>query len=124
VLTRRGFEVHATKTGWWLTVPSRILLTLGGPAFRAHIPERLAYYRGDRLEVALYPNCLLLRGSQQDTAWAHGFVVENLTAAPALQTFDPPSWGAHPWRTTSGRSSIGRRCSSVVRSAASRSCSR
>jgi hypothetical protein len=53
------------------------------------VPERLAYFRGDRLEVALYPNGLLLRGSAQDTAWAHGVVVEDLTAAPALQTFDP-----------------------------------
>src|SRR4029453_9734258 len=32
---------------------------------------------------------LLLRGSEQDIAWAHGVVVEDLTAAPALQTFDP-----------------------------------
>src|SRR4029453_8867084 len=31
----------------------------------------------------------LLRGGAQDTAWAHGVVVEALTAAPALQTFDP-----------------------------------
>jgi hypothetical protein len=89
VLTEHGFEVRAAKPGWWMTVPSRILLTLGGPAFRAHVPERLAYFRGDRLEVALYPNGLLLRGSEQDTAWAHGVVVEDLTAAPALQTFDP-----------------------------------
>jgi hypothetical protein len=72
-----------------MTVPSRILRRLGGPAFRDHVPERLAYFRGDRLEVALYPNGLLLRGSAQDTAWAHGIVVEALTAAPALQTFDP-----------------------------------
>jgi hypothetical protein len=89
VLTDHGFEVHAATPGWWMTVPSRILLTLGGPAFRAQVPERLAYYRGARLEVALYPNGLLLRGNAQDTAWAHGVVVEDLTAAPALQTFDP-----------------------------------
>src|SRR4029453_16643384 len=80
--------VQAATPGWWMTWPSQILRRLGGPAFRAHIPERLAYFRGDRLEVALYPNGLLLRGSAQDTAWAHGLVVEALTAAPALQTFD------------------------------------
>ena len=89
VLTDHGFAVRAAKPGWWMTVPSRILLTLGGPAFQAHVPERLAYFRGDRLEVALYPNGLLLRGREQDLAWAHGVVVEGLTAAPALQTFDP-----------------------------------
>jgi Putative Actinobacterial Holin-X, holin superfamily III len=89
VLTRHGFAVRQAEPGWWLTLPSQILLRLGGPAFRDHIPERLAYFQGDRLEVALYPNGLLLRGSAQDTAWAHGVVVEALTAAPALQTFDP-----------------------------------
>jgi hypothetical protein len=89
VLTRHGFAVRADTPGWWMTWPSRILLALGGPAFRAHVPDRLAYFRGDRLEVALYPNGLLLRGSAQDTAWAQGVVVETLTAAPALQTFDP-----------------------------------
>jgi len=89
VLTRHAFSVHEAKPGWWMTLPSRILLRLGGPAFRAYIPEHLAYFRGDRLEVALYPNGLLLRGKEQDTAWAHGVVVEALTGAPALQTFDP-----------------------------------
>jgi Putative Actinobacterial Holin-X, holin superfamily III len=89
VLTRHDFPVQPAMPGWWMTLPSTILLRLGGPAFRTHIPERLAYFRGDRLEVALYPNGLLLRGSEQDTALGHGFVVEALTAAPALQTFDP-----------------------------------
>lgn len=88
-LTEHGFAVREAKPGWWMTVPSRILLYFGGPAFRDHIPQRLAYFRGSRLEVALYPNALLLRGVEQDTAWAHGVVVEALTTAPALQTFDP-----------------------------------
>jgi hypothetical protein len=88
VLTRHDFPVQAATPGWWITLPSRILLRLGGPAFRSHIPEHLAYFRGDRLEVALYPNGLLLRGNARDTALAHGLVVEALTAAPALQTFD------------------------------------
>ena len=89
VLTRHSFPVTEVEPGWWMTAPSRILLRLGGPGFRDHVPERLAYFRGDRLEAALYPNGLLLRGSTQDTAWAHGIVLEALTAAPALQTFDP-----------------------------------
>jgi Putative Actinobacterial Holin-X, holin superfamily III len=89
VLALHDFPVREATPGWWMTVPSRILLRLGGPAFRDHVPERLAYFRGPQLEVALYPNGLLLRGREQDTAWAHGLVVEALTSAPALQTFDP-----------------------------------
>jgi Putative Actinobacterial Holin-X, holin superfamily III len=88
-LMQHGYAVREAKPGWWMTVPSRILLYFGGPAFRDHIPQRLAYFRSARLEVALYPNALLLRGAEQDTAWAHGLVVEALTTAPALQTFDP-----------------------------------
>jgi Putative Actinobacterial Holin-X, holin superfamily III len=88
-LDEHGFEVREATPGWWMTLPSRILLRLGGPAFQAYVPARLAYYRGPRLEVALYPSALLLRGPEQDTAWAHGIVVEALTDAPAFQTFDP-----------------------------------
>jgi hypothetical protein len=88
-LNEHGFTVHDAPPGWWLTAPSGILLRLGGAAFRDYVPRRLAYFRGPRLEVALYPNGLLLRGSEQDTAWAHGVVVEALTDAPAYQTFDP-----------------------------------
>jgi uncharacterized membrane protein YqjE len=88
-LTGHGFVLWRATPGWWMTGPSRILLRLGGPAFRDHIPEHLAYFRGPRLEAALYTNALLLRGNEQDTAWAHGIVVEALTDAPALQTFNP-----------------------------------
>jgi uncharacterized membrane protein YqjE len=88
-LNAYGFAVRAAEPGWWMTTPSRILLWLGGPSFREYVPSRLAYFRGPRLEVALYPNALLLRGGAQDAAWAHGVVVEALTDAPAYQTFDP-----------------------------------
>ena len=88
-LNANGFEVRPTTPGWWMTAPSRILLALGGPSFREYVPERLAYFRGPRVEAALYPNALLLRGGEQDTAWAHGVVVEALTDEPAYQTFDP-----------------------------------
>ena len=88
-LTRHGFEVHAVEPPWWVTAPSKILFTFGGPSFRDYVPERLACLRGPRLEVVLYANGLAMRGSAQDTAWAHGLLVEALTAAPAYQTFDP-----------------------------------
>jgi hypothetical protein len=88
-LDRNGFTVDAVEPPWWFTAPSRILLGLGGPSFRGYVPERLAYFRGSRLEVVLYPNGLLLRGSEHDTAWAHGLLVEALSDAPAYQTFDP-----------------------------------
>ena len=88
-LDRHGFPIDAAPPPWWVRAPSRILLGLGGPSFRDYVPERLAYFRGNRLEVALYPNGLLVRGPAQDAAWAHGVLVEALSDAPAYQTFDP-----------------------------------
>jgi len=88
-LNRHGLEVDPTTPSWSDTAPSRILSRLGGPSFDAYVPQRFAQFRGSRLEVMLYPNGLLLRGSEQETAWAHGLLVEALTDAPAYQTFDP-----------------------------------
>jgi hypothetical protein len=88
-LERHGLAVQPAEAPWTVTAPSRILSLLGGLSFREYVPEQFARFRGPRLDVMLYPNGLLLRGSEQDTAWAHGLVVEALTDAPAYQTFDP-----------------------------------
>jgi hypothetical protein len=88
-LTRHGLDVQPAEPSWTVTAPSRILSFFGGLSFREYVPERFARFRGPRVDVMLYPNGLLLRGSEQDTAWAHGLVVEALTDAPAYQTFDP-----------------------------------
>src|SRR4029453_13512164 len=88
-LSRHGLEVEPTTPGWSVTAPSRILSRLGGPSFDAYVPRRFAQFRGPRLEVMLYPNGLLLRGSEQETAWTHGLLVEAPPEAPAYQTFDP-----------------------------------
>jgi hypothetical protein len=90
-LARHGFALSRRDAPWWMTLPSAILLTLGGPAFREYVPERLLYLRGERLEAALYPNGLLLRGEARETAWAHGVLLEALTPLPAYQTSDPAS---------------------------------
>jgi hypothetical protein len=138
VLTSHRFPVREAKPGWWMTLPSHILLRLGGPAFRDHIPERLAYFRGDRLEVALYPNGLLLRGSAQHTAWAHGIRTSSgRFAACGRSTANTPPRTRAPRRspgasrrlrrnsarphspTTNGRSSTGKRYSLAEPSAAS-----
>jgi len=88
-LSRHGLDVQPAEPEWTATAPSRILSLFGGLSFREYVPERFARFRGPRLDVMLYPNGLLLRGSEQDTAWAHGLVVEALTDTPAYQTFDP-----------------------------------
>ena len=88
-LQRHGFRLQPAKPGWWLSVPTVILLKLGGNAFRGYVPDRLEYFREGSLEAALYPNGLLLRGPKQRVARAHGLVSEALSHSEALQTIDP-----------------------------------
>ena len=73
-LTRDGFEVSRADPPWWMTAPSRILLWADSKSFGAYVPRQLAYYRSEQLDAALYPNALLLRGAEQDTARAHGLL--------------------------------------------------
>jgi hypothetical protein len=91
VLTAAGLAAERLEPPWWLDGPTRVLTRLGGKAFRGFVPVRLAYWRGPALEIALYPNDLLLRGKPDLTAFVHGLMVEDLVRTSALQTFDPKS---------------------------------
>ena len=88
-LGRHGMNVRPITPGWTVTAPSRILSYLGGPSFDAYVPRNFARFRSPELDVTLYPNGLMLRGSARQAAFAHGLLVEALTDAPAYQTFDP-----------------------------------
>ncbi|HEY1586992.1 MAG TPA: hypothetical protein VGH63_14960 [Polyangia bacterium] len=89
VLDRHGYHFEAMKPGWWMSVPTTILLKMGGAAFRGYVPDRLEYFRDGKLEAELYPNGLLLRGPRHKVARAHGLVSEALSHSQALQTMDP-----------------------------------
>jgi uncharacterized membrane protein YqjE len=90
-LELQGIDAYRTEPPWWLSGPTRILLKLGGRAFRGFIPEKLAYWRGPQLEIALYPSDLLVRGARRLTAFVHGILTEDLVHSDALQTFEPPA---------------------------------
>jgi uncharacterized membrane protein YqjE len=86
-LRRHGFSIARVEPPWWSAAPAKILHRMSAEAFRAYVPEQTAYYRGDHLEVALYPNALMLRGTVDETGRAHGLLVEALTGQPdMLQT--------------------------------------
>jgi uncharacterized membrane protein YqjE len=89
VFRKHEIDVSRTEPPWWLDAPTRFLRKLGGKALRGFVPERPAFWSGPRLEVALHPSDLLLRGKEGITSWAHGLVVEELARSGALQTFDP-----------------------------------
>ena len=86
-LRRHAFSIAAAAPPWWSAAPAKILHRMSGEALGAYVPEQTAYFRGGHLEVALYPNALLLRGTVDETARAHGLLVESLTGQPdMLQT--------------------------------------
>jgi len=88
-LDRHGYNLQSATPGWWISVPTRILLKMGGSAYRGYVPDRLEYFRDGALEAALYPNGLLLRGPKERVMRAHGLVSEALSHSDALQTMDP-----------------------------------
>ena len=86
-LRRHGFPMAETAPPWWSALPSAILQRVGREALTPYVPARSVYLRGGDLEVTLYPNALLLRGSVVDAARAHGLLAEALTGhADMLQT--------------------------------------
>jgi len=88
-LDRAGLGVAHTRPPWSMRLPSRILGKVAPGTFRGHIPERLEYFRGMELEVAVHPNGVTLQGSERVVARAHGFIAETITRTDALQTTDP-----------------------------------
>src|SRR4030095_1859773 len=83
-LRRHRAALAPAPAPWWMALPSRILLRLGRGAFEGYVLEKTAYFRNAALEAALYPNALLLRGSDADTARAHALTVEAVTGHPDM----------------------------------------
>lgn len=88
-LVEHGFPLEPAVPPWHATLPSQVLLKLGGNAFRHFVPERLEYHRCAALEVTFYPSGLLLRGLHGEAARAHALVDERLAHAAAVQTTVP-----------------------------------
>lgn len=89
ILTTAKIDVQRSAPSWWLAAPSKVLRKLGGKALRGFMPDRLAYWRGEHLELAFYPSDILIRGEKGYTAWTHGLLAEQLARSAGLQTFNP-----------------------------------
>ena len=88
VLHRHDLAAVRAEPRWWLTLPTTILRKLGGKAFAGYMPERMAHWRGDGLELALYNSDLLVRGKPGQTAIARGLIAEAFGPGPGLMTSD------------------------------------
>ncbi len=83
-LRRHDVPVVSLRPPWWSALPTRILLLVGGGALSGLLAAESAYFRAGELELALYPNALLLRGPVEHTARAHVLVVEVLSGRPDM----------------------------------------
>ena len=83
-LPRHGISVIALQPPWWSALPTRILTRIGGGALSGLLTAESAYFRAGELELALYPNALLLRGPVEASARAHVLVVEALSGRPDM----------------------------------------
>jgi hypothetical protein len=88
-LVAHGFALERAPAPLHVTLPSKVLLKLGGRAFRGFIPDDLEFYRAGTLTVTFYPSGLQLSGLARETARAHAVVDERLTSTPAVQTTAP-----------------------------------
>ncbi|HLK91766.1 MAG TPA: hypothetical protein VKZ18_17880 [Polyangia bacterium] len=89
VLNRQGFAFCPAEPGWWVSVPIRLLMRLGGPALRSHVPAHLEHFETAGLAMTLYPSGLLLRGDPERLAWAHALIAESVVHTEGLQTIEP-----------------------------------
>ena len=90
-LRRHDIESRRTEPPWWFGAPVSDSRAGGQERVRGLRRRGLAVYlRGPELEITLYPNALLLRGSPLMTARAHALVIEALTGEPDMfQTVTP-----------------------------------
>jgi hypothetical protein len=89
VIRDRGLDARRAPAPWWLRAPAGVLRRLGGRTITALIPRDAFYWSGPTLQVALYPNQVLVRGPKTRAAWTHGLIEEAFARGPGLQTFDP-----------------------------------
>jgi hypothetical protein len=88
-LDRHGFPLRRAEPPWWMSLPIRLVRALAGPLLAARLPEAIEYGLSPRLETALMPGGLLLRGPPHLLAPARGVVLEALAGGPALETAAP-----------------------------------
>jgi hypothetical protein len=90
-LASHGFQLQRGQPPRSVTLPSRVLLELGGKAFRGYIPQDLQHYESQGLELTFYPSGVLMRGAHRQTLRAHALVDERIASTPAVQTTNPHS---------------------------------
>lgn len=85
-LNDHDFALVRTEPGFWMRAPTAAMRKLAGRALRGYVPDKVVYFQGKNLAVAIYPNSILLRGPLSAIARAQGLTAEALSATDSFQT--------------------------------------
>jgi hypothetical protein len=87
-LESHGIHLRPSSAPWHLVAPSRILLSIGGPAFASIASDQVEHYRNpDHLAISVLPNETLLDGKADLVARAHAICTEVYAPRRVIQTF-------------------------------------
>ena len=85
-LNAHAFGMQPAKPSWAAQVPLRVLRIFSHDAFASFLPDHVENYRGDELELELYPSGAMLRGKGSKLSWAHGLIAEATVKVDGFQT--------------------------------------
>jgi hypothetical protein len=86
-LRTAGYDTTQTPASWMLRLPMRILTTFARSGLGNLVSDNLTTLRSDRVEVALYPADLVVRGREGDVARIRAVIAQHLTFVAAYMTW-------------------------------------
>jgi len=85
-LRSAGFAVERSDPPWHARVLSRLMRSLGGETISTEIPEKLEVFRGQDIEITLYPGGVTIRGPKIEVARVQAVIAERAPRTPGLET--------------------------------------
>jgi hypothetical protein len=85
-LRKAGFVVERSAPPWHARALSRLMRGLGGDTLSTRVPERLEVFRGEGLEITLYPGGVTVLGPRLEVSRVQAVIAERAPRTPGLET--------------------------------------
>ncbi|TAK33874.1 MAG: hypothetical protein EPO21_11670 [Chloroflexota bacterium] len=86
-LGNADWHTERHRESWMIRLPTTLVTFLAGGSLKSFIAERLVVLRSDKLEVALHPADMLVRGKESEVVHARATVAEQLAFSEAYLTW-------------------------------------
>jgi hypothetical protein len=96
-LTGAGLQLTRRAAPRWFEVPPRLLAAAGGFADRGHIPRRFAAFKGDGIDILVYPSAVTFTGRADLVTPARAAVMRRQAFAEAYLTTTKQAEQAEDW---------------------------